>query len=104
MQDNTKLFEFIYESVISDGGDGDLALVSSNHIELANQFEAFLKTKPYGNWWSRKDLDDGDIIFWDSHESFVFSNHDHFCSWSDSDLRKSNPGGKTPCSDKVVLS
>ena len=102
MLDNTKLFEFIYESVISDGGDGDLALVSSNHIELANQFEAFLKSKPYGNW-SRKDLDNGDIVFWDNQESFVFSNHDHFCSFSDGASGKGYPEGKTPCSDKVVL-
>jgi len=88
MIDNTKLFEFIYESVISDGGDGDLTVVSSNHIELADQFEAFIKTKPYHNW-SRKNLDDGDIIFWDNQESFVFSNHDHFCSYSDGASGKS---------------
>jgi hypothetical protein len=102
MQDNTKLFEFIYESVISEGGDGDLALVSSNHIELADQFETFLKTKPHGNW-SRKDLDDGDIVFWDNQESFVFSNHDHFCSFSDGASGKGYPEGKIPCSSKVVL-
>ena len=75
--DNTKLFEFVYDAVISEGGDGDCAVVleSQDHKVVSDQFELFLKTKPYGNW-KKKDLDNGDIVFWDQQERFVFSYHD----------------------------
>lgn len=104
MQDNTKLFEFIYESVNNESGDGDLALVltAQNHRTVADQFEKFLATKPFG-CWKRSNQEDGDIIFSDGEESFTISNHDHFCYWSD--LRK-NPEyhlNKVPCTQKVVV-
>jgi len=99
---NAKLFEFIFEAVISEGGDGDLAVVftTQDHRVAADQFEKFLATK-FGKW-NRENLENGDIVFWDNQESFVFSNHDHFCSFSDGASGKGYPEGKTPCSEKVV--
>jgi hypothetical protein len=38
--------------------------------------------------WNRENLENGDIVFWDNQESFVFSNHDHFCSFSDDASQK----------------
>ena len=101
--DNTKLFEFVYDAVISEGGDGDCAIVlkSQNHKIVSDQFELFLKTKPYGNW-QRADKDNGDIILWDQQEYIVFSNHDHFCSFSDAVSGKGYPEGKVPCTQKVI--
>jgi len=103
MQDNTKLFEFIYESVISDGGDGDLSLVltAQDHRTVADQFEKFLATKPFG-CWERTNQENGDVTFLDGQESFTISNNDHFCYWSD--LRGPNPVmDKVPCTQKVVV-
>jgi len=104
MQDNTKLFEFIYESVNNESGDGDLALVltAQDHRTVADQFEKFLSTKPFGCWKRTLHMN-GDISFSDGEESFTISNHDHFCYWSD--LRK-NPEyhlDKVPCTQKVVV-
>ena len=102
MQNNTKLFEYIYENVISQGGDGDLAVVftTQDHRVAADQFEKFLATK--SGRWNRENLKDGDIVFWDNQESFVFSNHDHFCDFLEVLGGKRYPEGKTPCSEKVV--
>ena len=102
MINNAKLFEFIYEAVISDGGDGDLAVVftTQDHRVAADQFEKFLATK-YGRW-NRENLENGDIVFWDNQESFVFSNDDHFCDFLEALGGKGYPEGKTPCSEKVV--
>ena len=102
MTDNTKLFEFIYESVISDGGDGDcaVAFTAQDHKVVADEFEKFLATKPFG-CWQRTNQEDGDVIFSDQQESFTFSNNDHFCYWHE--LRGQNPvTDKTPCTQKVV--
>ena len=103
MTDNTKLFEFIHETVISEGGDGDVAVVftAQDHKVVADEFEKFLATKPYGNW-RRNNMEDGDVVFWDNQESFVFSNRDHFCCFSEGLSGKGYPEGKTPCSQKVV--
>ena len=75
--DKTKLFELVYRDVMTEGGQGfDHRVVESqDHKILSDQFELFLKTKPYGNW-KKKDLDNGDIVFWDQQERFVFSYHD----------------------------
>jgi hypothetical protein len=99
---NAKLFEFIYESVISDGGDGDLAVVftTQDHRVAADQFEKFLATK--SGRWNRENLENGDVVFWDNQESFVFSNHDHCCDFLEVLGGKGYPEGKTPCSEKVV--
>ena len=43
-----------------------------------------------------------DVVFWDNQESFVFSNRDHFCCFSEGLSGKGYPEGKTPCSEKVV--
>ena len=99
---NTKLFEYIYENVISQGGDGDLAVVftTQDHRVAADQFEKFLATQ--SGRWNRENLKDGDIVFWDNQESFVFSNDDHFCDFLEGLGGKGYPEGKTPCSEKVV--
>jgi len=101
--DNTKLFEFVYDAVISEGGDGDCAVVLElqDHKAVSDQFEIFLKTKPYGNW-QREIRDNGDIGFWDQQESIVFSNHDHFCSFLDGASGKGYPEDKIPCTQKVI--
>lgn len=99
---NIKLFEYIYESVLESGGDGDVAVVftAQNHRVVADEFEKFLKTKPFG-CWQRTNQEDGDVVFYDQQESFVFSNHDHFCYWRE--LRGPNPvTDKTPCTQKVI--
>jgi hypothetical protein len=103
MTDNTKLFEFIYETVINEGGDGDLALVltAQDHLVVADQFEEFLATNPFG-CWQRTNRSDGSVLFWNNQESFILSNRDNFCSWSD--LRGPNPvKGKEPCTSKVIV-
>lgn len=104
MIDNTKLFEFIYEVVNGDGGDGDIAVVftAQNHVVVANEFEQFLKTKPFGSW-ERRTFDNGDIHFWDHQESFTFSNNDHFCRWSELRDNPEQTIGKEPCTSKVIV-
>lgn len=101
--DNTKLFEFVYDTVISEGGDGDCAVVLElqDHKAVSDQFEIFLKTKPHGNW-QRENRENRDIGFWDQQESIVFSNHDHFCSFLDGASGKGYPEGKIPCTQKVI--
>ena len=75
--DKTKLFELVYRDVMTEGGQGfdHIVVESQDHKILSDQFELFLKTKPYGNW-KKKNLDNGDIVFWDQQERFVFSYHD----------------------------
>lgn len=99
---NTKLFEYIYEAVTGECGDGDMAVVftAQDHNVVADEFEKFLATKPFG-CWQRTNQEDGDVIFSDDQESFTFSNRDHFCYWHE--LRGQNPiTDKTPCTQKVV--
>ena len=102
---NEKLFDYIYYSVGSEGGDGDLALVliEQDHRVIAAEFEMYLARQPYGNW-SRNDLENGDIVFGRDQESFVIANHDHFCSFLDGRSGNGYPEGKTPCTQKVVVS
>jgi hypothetical protein len=97
-----KLFEYIYEAVTGECGDGDMAVVftAQDHKVVADEFEKFLATKPFG-CWQRTNQEDGDVIFFDQQESFTFSNRDHFCYWHE--LRGQNPvTDKTPCTQKVV--
>lgn len=105
MINNTKLFEFIYDAVISDGGDGDMAVVftTQSHTAAADQFEKFLAAQTYGVW-QRSDRTDGDIVFWENQESFVFASNDHFCCFSDAITGQGYPTGKVPASQKIIIS
>ena len=106
MQDNTKLFDFIYETVIGEGGDGDLALVltAQDHRIVADQFQQYL-LEHHSKWagWQRDNRPDGDIVFWQDQESFIFSNRDHFCSFLDLNNNREYASGRVPCSNKVVV-
>lgn len=109
---NEKLFEFIYESVLGEGGDGDMAVVLTerSHRDVANEFEEFLKNKSSHHVWSRRDIplvagpEGGDIVFWSDQESYTFAGDDHFCSYLDGRLGLGYPEGKIPCTFKVVIS
>ena len=104
MQDNTKLFDFIYETVNNEGGDGDLALVltAQDHRIVADQFELYLKNNSVVGW-GRQTVDDGDIIFFHDQETFIFSNRDHFCCWTDIRNNPEHASGRVPCTNKVIV-
>lgn len=72
---NAKLFEFIYESVIEEGGDGDctVVLMIQKAKDVADEFEKFLGEKEH--YFSRNDFDNR-VTFCSNgmQESFTFTN------------------------------
>lgn len=74
---NTKLFEFMYDAVIGEGGDGDLTLVlmCQDYKTVSDEFYAFLGTKcDLAAWpWHRQEQD-GLTVFYHDQESFCITN------------------------------
>jgi hypothetical protein len=98
MQNNDKLFEYIYEALLAEGGDGDLAVVLQlqDLNSAVDEFERFLKQKEPTSSWKREPTHYGFIVSRDM-ECFMFSNTDYFGDWS-----QTRPQDKIPCSQKVV--
>jgi hypothetical protein len=69
MADITKLFEFLYETVIEEGGDGDAVVISENYEQYAEEFDAWQKLNSY-NW--KKQSTEGVIGFTDNQEAITF--------------------------------
>ena len=98
-KDNTKLFQFIFDAVIDEGGDGDISVVvqlqDSNLV--ANQFfEWVVKNNPpdYQSWNINKR--DNYVCVWRDMESFSFSDEN---IWS-ADVAAVE--GKFRCSQLVI--
>jgi hypothetical protein len=78
LEDNTKLFEFMYEKVLNVGGDGHLTLaVKCQDIKkVADEFYKFLGTKnDLAAWpWHRTGRNDNEITFYHDQEGFTITN------------------------------
>ncbi len=76
MWPNQKMFEFIYDAVMSDGGDRDclVILTCESHIAVAEAFYEFLGTKhDLAAWpWHRSERD-GVITFYHDQDSISFT-------------------------------
>lgn len=74
---NELLFDFIYQSVIEEGGDGDIVVgfIHQNYISVTEEFESFLLKKPCK--WTKKQHEDH-IIFFNDQEFFIFTNKESF--------------------------
>lgn len=72
--DNIKLFEFIYESVIQDGGDGDATMIFQyqDHKVVADEFEIWLKTNSLIGW--HRTNNEKDVVFSNHTENFMLTN------------------------------
>lgn len=74
MISNQKMFEFMYEAVLSEGGDGDLTLVllCQKFKDVADEFEKFLGSQEVAPW-HRVDQESY-IIFYHDQEGFTITN------------------------------
>lgn len=99
--DKQALFEKIYDVVVEEGGDGDMAVVFSPethcHREIANDFQVFLEEKDPGEWHRWNMRVGSDIHFSRDQERFTFANDDHFCEYGE------QLTGFQPVSNKVVV-
>lgn len=71
------LYTFLYETVASEGGDGDIVVscIMQDCFFVADQFEKFLSGHDYP--YCRKDSSDSAVI-WNNEESWTFTNNlDH---------------------------
>jgi hypothetical protein len=78
-ENNLKLFEWIYDTIRKEGGDGDcvVGFTHQNYKIVADSFEMFLKTK-LGSW--TKVDNETDITFYDHQEYFCFTDKQNFNS------------------------
>jgi hypothetical protein len=77
---NDKLFEFVYEQVWRDGGDGSglIGFRMQDYIKAADEFQAWLKEKDrFFNDWRRKDCD-GYVVFFNNQESIALTNEEKY--------------------------
>jgi len=70
---NQLLFQFIYQSVIEEGGDGDavIGFLAQDYSLVANEFEIFLKDNSEICW--AKQQTEKYIVFENYEESFIFT-------------------------------
>lgn len=68
------LYTFIYETVASEGGDGDMVVSCSMQdcFVMADGFEKFLLEQ--GHPYCRKDTS-GSAVLWNDQESWTFTNN-----------------------------
>lgn len=75
---NLKMFEFIFDAVLSEGGDGDItvALLCQDYKKVADRFYEFLGTKcDLAAWpWHRTERNEC-ATFHHDQESFTFTNN-----------------------------
>ena len=83
---NAKLFEYIYDIIISSGGDGDamVGFMYQDYKAVALEFEKFLKTK-LGHWTTT--INEDSVVFHDNQEYFVFTNKETFNKTSSYEVR-----------------
>lgn len=74
---NDKLFNWIYSSVISEGGDGDLVIgfTHQDYVVVAKEFKSWL--------WQTTDtmkmeIKENHVLFVDNQEYIVFTNKENF--------------------------
>jgi hypothetical protein len=76
-----KAFELITELAFQSCGDGDAAIVSEFHKDLADAFEIWANVKHPGRF-TRTDHADGAVSFSsEPEENIFFHNKDEFPSW-----------------------
>lgn len=94
------LFEYMWHSVTSEGGDGDMTVVflQQDYRAVADKFQEFLNQKPFGTW-NRRDREKA-IDFWLDQESFTLTSTNNCCCWSDAEAIKQ---GKEPCTQYMIL-
>jgi hypothetical protein len=98
-------FEKVYNVLVGEGGDGDMAVVFSlgvdSHKTAANEFEAFLEEKDPKGWRRQNGIlhHREDIFFLRDQELFVFSDENHFCDYAKINLTNRF----LPCSTKVIV-
>lgn len=74
-ENNTRLFDWVYHTVLGEGGDGE-AIVSftiQDYRVVARQFQDFLSTK-LGNWKMEEHPDH--VLFIDNQEWIVIAGKD----------------------------
>jgi len=78
-ENNLKLFEWIHDTIIKEGGDGDcvIGFTHQNYRIVADSFEEFLKTTR-GTW--TRDNNISDVTFTDNQEGFTFTDKENFHS------------------------
>lgn len=71
---NQKLFDFIYEAVLDEGGDGDATLVFQlqDRNVVADEFEQFLAKQKLQPW--HRVNRENEIIIYHDFESFCLTN------------------------------
>lgn len=84
---NKKLFDFIYCSVLEDGGDGDATIIfkQQDHKVVASEFQEWLKDNSCFSW-TRKDREEGIVLHHDQ-ESFFLTNE----RWDKNPPERFNP-------------
>lgn len=64
------LFKFIEKACISEGGDGDVAMISPNYRELSDKFQRWCELNN-NKWWNRSNNDEF-IQFYNGQECIWF--------------------------------
>lgn len=76
---NDSLFEFLETACLSDGGDGDSLLISSNYKTFADEFGRWCELNNNG-WWTREDFDEY-VYFYNDQEAIWFASTDAIMNW-----------------------
>jgi hypothetical protein len=76
---NQKLFDWVYNAIIADGGDGDalIGFTAQSYKNISEQLELFLSKQPYGNRW-KKNVQIDHICFYDGEESIILTDKHGF--------------------------
>lgn len=74
MSDKTKLWEFLYQEIIEEGGDGDAVVISDNYKKYAQEFDDWQKENiPPALQWVRVDnLEFATVTFFCEQEGIIF--------------------------------
>jgi hypothetical protein len=76
---NQKLFDWVYNAIIADGGDGYalIGFTAQSYKVVAEQFELFLSKQFFGRRWI-KDVHTDYICFHDREESIILTDKHGF--------------------------